>query len=55
LEFFFGKKQKKFCLVFCSYFWKELKFLCPTIVTTAHQKASGMDLKNDISVPASAK
>lgn len=25
------------------------------MVTTAHQKASGIDLKNDISVPASAK
>ena len=25
------------------------------MVTTAHQKASGMDLKKDISVPASAK
>lgn len=29
--------------------------LYPTMVTTAHQKASGMDLKKDISVPASAK
>lgn len=25
------------------------------IVTTAHQNASGMDLKNDTSAPASAK
>lgn len=25
------------------------------IVTTAHQNASGIDLKNDISAPASAK
>jgi hypothetical protein len=27
----------------------------PTIVTTAHQKASGMDLKKELSLPASAK
>lgn len=26
-----------------------------TMVTTAHQNASGIDLKKDISVPASAK
>lgn len=33
-------------------FW--FKFI-PTIVTTAHQNASGIDLKKELSLPASAK
>lgn len=42
----FSEKEKKFIEKF---------ILDSTIVTTAHQNASGIDLKKDISVPASAK